>query len=165
MAWLSGLRSGSRASASERPRYDVRRRGWGRKDGRFGLFSLLSLAFWALIARIALREGRIVVVTGDKDAGHDVILRLLPGRAYGAPELEEAGPDVPMVDVIPQVGHFKLDGPRDLPVEQFRDVLDACASERRGFTISAHDANWLAPEIKRYSRLTGARPVFWLSLV
>lgn len=165
MAWLSGLLSGSRPSEDKRARYDVRRRGWGRKDGRFGLFVLVSLAFWALIARVALREGRVVIVTGDADAGHDVILRLLPGRTFGLPELEEAGTEVPMVEVIPRSGHFKLDGPRDLPAEQFRDVLDACAHDRRSFTVSAQDATWLAPEIRRYSRLTGASPIFWLTLV
>ncbi|MBN3761350.1 hypothetical protein [Burkholderia sp. Ac-20365] len=157
------LFSRSRMSAPV-PRYEVRRRGWGKAPGRFAPVALISLAFWALIARIALREGRIVVVTGGEDAGHSVISALLPGRSYGPPEVADEGA-VSIAEVVPRAGHFAIDGPRDLPEGQFWDLLEACADEERSFSVLARDAEWVMPIVRQYARLPGGRPIFWLSLV
>ncbi|MFP3637666.1 hypothetical protein [Paraburkholderia sp. SIMBA_054] len=151
------------ARNSRRP-YEVHRHGWGKRPGRFMPFALVSLMFWSLIARIALREGRIVVITGAEATGHGMLTSLLPGNVFGGPELNEQ-PHARLFEIVPEKGHFTIDGPKDLPDGQFWELLEYCADAERSFTVTAMDAEWLMTEMKRYSRLPGARRIFWLSLV
>jgi len=144
---------------------DVSRRGFGRKAGRFSLFSWLSLAFWALIARIALREGRVVVVTGNADSGVEVVLGMLPGKDIEPPDVKEQAEGITIVDTVPRGGHFKLLNPKNLIEGQFRDLLTRLADDERFFTVASNNADWLKAEMRFYSRQPGARPVFWLTIV
>jgi hypothetical protein len=144
---------------------DVRRRGYGRKEGRISVLSWLSLAFWALIARIALREGRVVVVTGDADSGVEVVLGLLPGKDIEPPDDEAKAEGLTVFDTVPRGGHFKLLNPKNLIEGQFRDLLTRLADDERFFTVASNNAEWLKKEMRFYSRQPGSRPVFWLTLV
>lgn len=153
---------------------EVRRRGWGKRPGRATALALLSLAFWALIARIALRHGRVIVVTGAADAGADLLLRLLPGPEISPPEQRpaaasgdgETGESIDAwLDDFPNSGHFKIVGPKNFEDETFRSLLEALAVDGRQFTVATHHAEWLRREMRHYASQKGSRPIFWLSLL
>ncbi|WP_321935520.1 hypothetical protein [Paraburkholderia sp. J8-2] len=146
---------------------DVTRKGRGRGKGRFGLWACVNLIFWGVVARQAMKMGRIVIVTGAPDAGTNWVLSFLPGKALG-PDGVKTGEKAyePAAKDLEGTHPLKFVGPRSFEPHALRSILSHLGSTGRAFSIAtgARHAEWLRRELDLYARGEKARGVFWLTL-
>ncbi|MGF6440318.1 hypothetical protein [Paraburkholderia youngii] len=145
---------------------EVKRSGWGRKEGRLTVVALVSICFWALIARIAMRQGRVVILTSPNEASLKAALRLLPGPEFwptadGEGETSDEDADE---EELPESGKFKIMSARNFHPDDLRALLRGLAEDQRLFTIASTHSEWLRGETRFYRNQPGALPVFWLHL-
>lgn len=138
----------------------VKRSGWGRKEGRPAVLSVISITFWVLIARIAMRQGRIVVVTSSDDESIRTAMRLLPGPEFW-PSAEGDDEDA---EALPESGNFKIMSAANFHHDVLRALLTGLAEDQRIFSIASTQAEWLRAEVRLYRSQPGALPVFALHL-
>ena len=147
---------------------DVSRTGYGHKKSRFTALSWSSLIFWGLVARRAMKLGRIVVVTGAPDSGAITVLALVSGRTLGP----DAGSDgvkktfSPSFEDLQGEKPLKFIGPRSFDPNAWRTILQHLGDQGRLFsiaTVSQH-ADWLRREMDLYAATSSARGIFWLTL-
>ncbi len=145
-------------------RMDVKRRGYGHGQGRSELLARLSLWFWTMIAHVAIKRGRVAVVTGStKEAGANEIVGHLPGRLLTATNSLQL--DVSEVKSPPRAGHVKILDADALGDQALCRLLVALASEDRSFSLSTSRPEMVRNALLAYSAIPGARPLFVLQLI
>lgn len=147
---------------------DVSRTGYGRKKGPFAPLSWVSLIFWGLVARRAMKLGRIVVVTGAPDSGANTVLAFVSGRTLG-PDANEKGVKKnysPSMEDLQGDQALKFIGPRSFDPNAWRTIMQHLGEEGRPFSIATvvRHTDWLRRELDLYAATSNARGIFWLTL-
>lgn len=145
---------------------DVSRTGYGHKYGRSAGLSWPSLIFWGLVARRAMKLGRVVVVTGATDSGADTVLALVSGRTLGPDSEAEKKNFSPSFEDLQGEKPLKFIGPRSFDPNAWRTIMQHLGEQGRMFSIAtgSHHAEWLRHEMDLYAATSNARGIFWLTL-
>ena len=147
---------------------DVTRTGYGHNASRFIALSWPSLIFWGLIARRAMKMGRVVVVTGAPESGAKTVLGLVAGKTLGP----DSNADVvkkafsPSFEDLQGEKPLKFIGPRSFDPNAWRTIMQHLGEQGRLFSIAtvSHHAEWLRHEMDLYAATSNARGIFWLTL-
>lgn len=147
---------------------DISRAGYGHANGRFSALTWISLVFWGLVARRAMKLGRNVVVTGAPDSGANTVLTFVSGKTLG-PDANTT--DIkknysPSIEDLQGEQALKFIGPRSFDPNAWRTIIQHLGEEGRPFaiaTVSRH-SDWLRRELDVYASANHARGIFWLTL-